>query len=245
MSGVTLFHVSDIHFGIEDQAAHRWFADAVERERPDAVICTGDITQRAKHVEWRAAQQWLAALPAPVVTEVGNHDMPYYNLAERFLTPFKRYDRLAATLGEWPQLPGIHLVSLRTTVRAQRRFPWSDGVVTAHALDAAVKRAHGGREGDVKLVFGHHPLMAGPIGSPNPTIHGDEAFCALAAAGADVILSGHVHDPFDLSFKSNGRKVRMIGAGTLSRRLRKARPSYNVLRFGEELRLEVRVFSGS
>ena len=51
---------------------HRWFAEAVERERPDAVICTGDITQRAKHREWQAAREWLAALPAPVVTEVGS-----------------------------------------------------------------------------------------------------------------------------------------------------------------------------
>jgi 3',5'-cyclic AMP phosphodiesterase CpdA len=243
MSGVTLFHVSDIHFGIEDDAAHRWFAEAVERERPDAVICTGDITQRSRQREWQAACEWLAALPAPVVTEVGNHDMPYYNLAERFLAPFKRYERLAASLGDWPMLPGIHLVPLRTTVRAQGRFPWSDGVVTGPALDAAVKRAHGGREGDIRLVFGHHPLMAGPMGSHNPTIHGDEAFSALAAAGADVILSGHVHDPFDLTFEANGRKVRMIGAGTLSRRLRKARPSYNVLCFDAGLQVEARVFS--
>ncbi len=240
MTGVTLFHVSDIHFGIEDAAAHRWFADAVARERPDAVICTGDITQRAKHREWAAAQAWLAGLGVPVITEVGNHDMPYYNLAERFLTPFNRYDRLAAAMGAWPELPGIHCSALRTTVRAQRRFPWSDGVVTAPALDAAVKAVHGAQQGDLRLVIGHHPLMAGPPGSPNPTIGGDRAFAALARAGADVILSGHVHDPFDLTFEAEGRAVRMIGAGTLSRRLRRTRPSYNVLRIDDGLQLETR-----
>lgn len=241
---VTLFHVGDIHFGIEDEAAHDWFAEAVARERPDAVICTGDITQRAKHSEYAAAQAWFASLPAPAVLEVGNHDMPYYNLVERFLTPFSRYERFAKAVEQKVELPGIRLVPLRTTVRAQRRFPWSDGVVTDDALEHTVRRVYDAADGhSTVVVYGHHPLMAGPMGSPNPTIGGDEAFRSLALAGADVILSGHVHDPFDLTFEAEGRSVRMIGAGTLSRRLRRSRPAYNVLRFEDGgLQLEVRVF---
>lgn len=240
---VTLFHVGDIHFGIEDKGAHQWFADAVEKERPDAVICTGDLTQRAKHGEFAAAQDWLSSLPAPVVLEVGNHDMPYYNLGERFLTPFKRFEQLAATVESKPELPGVHLVPLRTTVSAQGRFPWSDGVVTDGALERAVRRTYEAADGDaLVIVYGHHPLMAGPIGSPNPTKGGDGAFRALALAGADVVLSGHVHDPFDITFQAEGRRLRMIGAGTLSRRLRRSPPSYNVLRIESGLELEVRVF---
>jgi predicted phosphodiesterase len=80
-----------------------------------------------------------------------------------------------------------------------------------------------------KIVSCHHPLMEGPPGSPNPTINGDAAFFALAQAGADVVLSGHVHVPFDITHEVAGRPLRMIGAGTLSTRLRGAVPSYNVL----------------
>jgi len=43
-----LFHVSDLHFGREDKAAIRWFADLVRSEKPDAVVCTGDLTMRAQ-----------------------------------------------------------------------------------------------------------------------------------------------------------------------------------------------------
>ena len=50
----TLFHVSDLHFGAEDAEALAWFADAVARERPDAVICTGDVTMRGTVVEFDA-----------------------------------------------------------------------------------------------------------------------------------------------------------------------------------------------
>ena len=47
---VTLFHVSDVHFGVEDHAAHRWFADAVARERHRGalgkhVVAAGDADE--------------------------------------------------------------------------------------------------------------------------------------------------------------------------------------------------------
>lgn len=239
---VTLFHVSDIHFGVEDRAAHDWFAQAVSREHPDAVVCTGDITQRAKKREFAAAQEWFAGLGVPVALEVGNHDMPYYNPVERFRTPFKRYDALARAVGAQLEFPDIAFVSLLTTVRAQRRFPWSDGVVTERALAQTLDQLEG-LSGDsrLKIVTCHHPLMAGPPGSPNPTIHGDRAFAALAKAGADIVLSGHVHVPFDITHEIDGHPLRMIGAGTLSTRLRSCPPSYNRITIqGHDVDLEQR-----
>ncbi|NJS15629.1 MAG: hypothetical protein HC788_14820, partial [Sphingopyxis sp.] len=125
-----LFHISDVHFGVEDRAALDAVAAAVAAERPAAVVCTGDLTQRAKRSEYAAAQAWFASLGVPVVLEPGNHDMPYYNPWERFTDPFRRYNRLNAMVGSELASPEVVLVRLRTTVRAQRRFPWSDGVVT-------------------------------------------------------------------------------------------------------------------
>ena len=64
----------------------------------------------------------------------------------------------------------------------------------------------------------------------NPTIRGDQAFAAIAEAGADAVLTGHVHVPFDELRASGGHSTRMIGAGTLSTRLRgDAPPSYRVI----------------
>lgn len=222
-----LFHISDVHFGVEDRTALDAFARAVATQQPDAVICTGDLTQRAKHSEYAAARAWFAALGVPVVLEVGNHDMPYYNPWERFTDPFRRYNRLNADVGSELASEDVVLVRLRTTVRAQRRFPWSDGVVTAAALEETLAELHA-LSGDPRtiIVIGHHPLLGPEGAASNPTIDGDTAFAQIAAAGAHAILSGHVHVPFDqLRRVAGGPTLRMIGTGTLSTRLRHDTPA--------------------
>ena len=62
-----LFHISDVHFGVEDRTALDAVARAVADERPDALVCTGDLTQRAKHSEYAAAHEWFVSLGVPVV----------------------------------------------------------------------------------------------------------------------------------------------------------------------------------
>lgn len=241
----TLFHVSDIHFGVENRAALAAVEDAIARDAPDALVCTGDLTQRAKHREYEAARRWFASLGVPVLVDPGNHDMPYYNLWERFTDPLRRYRRLRSALGRPFASDDVVLVPLNTTVRAQRRFPWSDGVVTRRAL-AETLEALAALEGDPRciVVTAHHPLLGPRDDRRNPTIGGDEAFAALARAGAHAVMSGHVHVPFDEVRERGGRAMRMIGAGTLSTRLRDgAPPSYRVLRCerGGQIESELRV----
>lgn len=245
----TLFHVSDIHFGAENRAALAAVEEAVAREHPDALVCTGDLTQRAKHREYEAAARWFASFDLPVLVDPGNHDMPYYNLWERFTDPLRRYHRLRAALGKPFASSDVVLVPLNTTVRAQRRFPWSDGVVTRRAL-AETLAALAELEGDPRtvIVTAHHPLLGPRDTGRNPTIGGDAAFTALARAGAHAVMSGHVHVPFDEVRERAGRPMRMIGAGTLSTRLRDgAPPSWRVLRCerGGRIESELRVLAGS
>jgi hypothetical protein len=64
---------------------------------------------------------------------------------------------------------------------------------------------------------------------------------ALARAGADAVLSGHVHDAFDMTIDVEGLPVRMIGAGTLSTRLRSSPPSFNRLEWSRANGLAVEV----
>lgn len=235
-----LFHVSDIHFGVEHTAALNWFADAVRTQQPDLVVCTGDLTQRATHGQFAAAADFFASLNVPVTLEPGNHDMPYYNLWERFTQPYKRYGALASSVRAGAQLEHMVLVPLKTTVRAQPRFPWSDGYVRKEALRETVDALES-LKGDAryKIVTAHHPLLPANIGDKNPTIGGDHAFAAIADAGADAILTGHVHVPFDLQRAAGNRSIRMIGAGTLSTRLRGAAPGYNVVSYAPESGLAV------
>ena len=226
-----IFHISDIHFGVEDRGALLSVERAIAAEQPDALICTGDITQRAKHSEYAAAADWFASLGVPVLLEPGNHDMPYYSPIERFTDPYRRFRRLERKVAGPFESEDVVLVSLKTTVRAQKRFPWSDGVVTDAALAQTLDELASLR-GDPRhiIVTGHHPLL-GPKGAEgNPTIGGGKAFEALAAAGADAMLSGHVHVAFDELREFGKQRAQLIGAGTLSTRLRHgAPPSYRVI----------------
>jgi hypothetical protein len=59
------------------------------------------------------------------------------------------------------------------------------------------------------------------------------------------VLSGHVHDAFDISEPTPHGPVRMIGAGTLSRRLRTTPASFNELVWnGQDLTVAVRNLEG-
>ena len=233
-SDTTLFHVSDVHFGAEDRAALEWFAGAVANECPDAVVCTGDLTQRATHAQYAEAERWFGSLGVPVMLQPGNHDMPYYNMWERFSRPYARAGALEAAMGSEIDLAHAIIVPFDTNVRAQLRWPWSDGVVKQGKLDVTLARlASLADDPRPKLVACHHPLLPDRDGAKNPTIRGDKAFEALAAAGASAVLSGHVHFPFHQTRARGNRSMQMIGAGTLSTRLRKgAPPSYNVLTIG-------------
>lgn len=238
---LTLFHISDLHFGLEDRRALDWVAAAVMREQPTAVLVTGDLTMRARHREFAAACRWIGALGAPVTVEPGNHDMPYFNLAERFTTPFSRFRAIESLLEKPLELDGLHVIPLQTVTRAQWRFPWVDGWVRGAALRRCLGLIDSLPQGSRVLVTAHHPLPErGPKGE-RLTINGARAMAELARRGVLAVLTGHVHDPFDLTAQTPQGPLRMIGAGTLSQRIRSTPPSFNELTVsGREVQVKVR-----
>lgn len=224
-----LFHVSDVHFGREDQAAIDWFAAKVREEQPDAVIVTGDLTMAAHRHEFEAAAKWLESLQRPTTVEVGNHDLPYFNPWARFVTPYKRYRALERMIEKPLDVKGVAVVPLKTTARFQFRLNWSKGYVSLRALQQSLALVEAAPAGDTIFVACHHPLVEGGTRMSSQTRRGVRALEALSAAGADAVLTGHVHDPFDIGHDVNGRTVRLIGAGTLSTRTRAQPPSFNVI----------------
>jgi len=228
---VRLFHVSDVHFGAEDPAAIAWFSRLVVDEKPDAVIMTGDLTMRATRGEFQAGGDWLRSLGVPVTLEIGNHDIPYYwDPFRRLLSPYQRYAAVEKMIEQPLEVAGVTVVPLKTIARAQWRWNWSKGRVSRSSLANALRLIADAPKGNLILVAAHHPLIeAGTTGTAR-THRGDAALTDLAAAGAHAVLSGHVHDPFDIPVDRNGWTIRMIGAGTLSKRTRGSPPAFNEIR---------------
>jgi len=238
----TLFHISDLHFGAEDRAALDWLEAQVRHAQPDAIICTGDLTMRGTKREFDAAADYLAALPVPVSIEPGNHDMPYYHeMLTRLRHPFRRFEAMHRHAHKDVPLPDVSVVSMPTVTPAQWRLNWSKGCVRAPVLAAALRRLSAAPQDSLKLVACHHPLVDADTEGSGSTRGGRQALAALAAAGVDAVLSGHVHDPFDMMVETANGPIRIIGAGTLSERTRATAPSYNRLEWTRQAGLSVTV----
>ncbi len=236
-----LFHISDLHFGLEDREALAWFRECVRREQPDAVLITGDLTMRARSREFAAACDWIMALDLPVTVEVGNHDLPYFNPVARFLHPYRRIRRIEALVERELDFRNLAVVPLKTTARAQWRLDWSKGWVTRKALARTLAAIDALPRGTQVLVTAHHPLVEAGTKGRALTRGGAAALAALADRGVAAVLTGHVHDAFDLIADTPVGPIRMIGAGTLSRRIRSTPPSFNELRIrGSEISVRVR-----
>ena len=235
-----LFHISDVHFGLEDAAALDWVARCVAQERPDAVVITGDLTMRARHREFAAAAAWIRGLGVPVTVEVGNHDLPYFNLIERFTDPYRRFRSIEGVLERELPIPGARIVPLKTTARAQFRLNWSKGTVGQGALAETLAAIDALPQGTRAIVACHHPLVEAGTRGKALTRGGNRALAELAKRNVLAVLSGHVHDAFDLIHPTPNGPVRMIGAGTLSQRVRSTPPSFNELTLDGDL-ITVRV----
>ncbi len=241
---LTLFHISDIHFGLENNRALDWVKAEIADRRPDAVAITGDITMRARTREFAAATAWIRSLEAPVTLEVGNHDLPYFNLFERFFVPYRRFYGVEHTVERELALPGLAIVPLRTTARAQPRLNWSKGWITGAALRKCLAAIDALPAGTRAIVTAHHPLREVGTKGTALTRNGSRALAELAKRPVAAVLSGHVHDAFDIVEQSANGPVRMIGAGTLSQRIRSTPPSFNEITWdGERLRVAVRNLS--
>ncbi len=236
-----IFHLSDVHFGLENNRALDWVKREISEKRPDAVAITGDLTMRARHREFSAATEWINSLEAPVTVEVGNHDMPYFNPIERFFAPYKRFRGMAEKVEREIDLGCLSVVPLKTAVRAQPRLNWSKGWVTDAALEKCLAAIDALPEGVRALVAVHHPLREVGTQGTALTKNGDKALRALAKRPVEAVLSGHVHDAFDIMEETANGLVRMIGAGTLSKRTRSTPCSFNEIEWdGDKLSVTVR-----
>ncbi|HEX4180884.1 MAG TPA: metallophosphoesterase [Caulobacteraceae bacterium] len=217
---VRLAHLSDIHFGCEDVAACAAAIEAVAAFAPDLVVVTGDLTRNGLPSEFAAARAWLKRLPGPRLVTPGNHDTPYWNLPMRAAIPFGRYRRYIGPIHQAVDGAGVVGRAVNSARGAQPRLNWSKGAVRLSRIrNAGAELAAAGSA--LKVFACHHPLrevegerVAGGVR------RGDAASGILAAAGIDLILTGHLHLPFAFPLPYGDGRTYAVGAGTLSVRTR-------------------------
>jgi 3',5'-cyclic AMP phosphodiesterase CpdA len=227
----TLVQLSDPHFGGENTDAVNAAAAFVQEKKPDLVLVTGDLTLNGLPREFQAAAAWLERLPAPRLVTPGNHDTPYWNLLLRTLTPFARYHRyIGKSEGQGMDNRAVSARAINTARGAQPRPDWSKGAIDLDLCRVTIADLEGAAHGALKVVACHHPLVEALDTPVTGGVHrGEDAACILAKGGADLILTGHVHNPFASALAVGDGRTYAVGAGTLSLRLRGTPAGFNCI----------------
>jgi len=185
-----LIHVSDIHVGAREQPLVESALRAlVDRYEPDLVIATGDLTHRGRRDQHERVAALLRSLPAPVLAVPGNHDIPLLPPA-RFTHPWREFERHWETTEPVHSDDGLHVVG----VNSVRPWRHQSGRLRTGAVERAAERLGTAPAGALRVVCLHHQLANAPWRTrKRPLARRGHVLEQLAEAGAELVLSGHVH----------------------------------------------------
>lgn len=226
-----LLHLSDIHFGGENVGALA-AATAYARATPfDLMVISGDLTQFGSQAEFNSAAAWLAAMPGAHLTLPGNHDTPWFGLVQRVFDPFGRFERAIGPADEGAFQDTSMVVRAFNSARGwQIRLNWSKGAVSRRQIDRAAAGLEAADPGALRIAACHHPLIEARGEPITARVRGGHAAARrLVSADADIVMTGHLHTPFVEALPYGDERTYLVGAGTLSLRLRGVPPGFNVL----------------
>ena len=212
-----ILHISDIHFGPKFvPAVADGVLELVERRRPDLVVISGDLTQRAKIHQFQEARAWAERLPVPFLAVPGNHDVPAYRVHERFLSPYGVYRRYFDDDME-PVFEDDELL----VIGVNTAYNWTvkDGRFTVDGLKRLDRLLTAAPDGICKIVVAHHHLTPPPRwDTQRITGRAQEAVALFARHGVHMVLSGHLHQTYITTseeyYPSGGDPVLFVHSGT-------------------------------
>lgn len=229
-----LLHISDTHFGTEQPEVVEALLRLANQEPVDAVLWSGDITQRASAAEFAAARRFADRLPGAALRVIpGNHDIPLFNLLARATRPYANYCRAFGPELEPEYCAPDALVLMLNTTR-----PWrhKDGEISAAQIRRTAARLATANPGQLRVVVVHQPVAVIVRSDAHNLLHGNTAAIqAWHEAGADLVLGGHIHLPYVVELRPGAGDSRLwaVQAGTaVSTRRRSGIPnSVNLIRY--------------
>jgi len=236
---VKLLHLSDVHFGRPHVAAHVAAVEAFAAASAfDAIVVSGDVSQRARRNEFRQAAAFLDRMRkvAPLLVVPGNHDTAWwFGVLNIGIPPlihggYRRW--ISKDLEPTLQIPGATIVGLNSSPGIQlhtltkRPRDWSvRGALTDRQMDDATARFAAAPPGDFKVLVVHHNVVPGELSQRWGMTRHEFMLDAIARSGAHLVLSGHDHQEKATVVERRHGKFVASTAGTLSNRSRGGRES--------------------
>ena len=236
---LTVFHVSDLHFGwpaVPDQI------DAIEaiiqERRFDVVAISGDLSQRARAGEFQRAHAFIrdARQVSKTIVVPGNHDVMWWRaplgfgddkrISESYRTHVS--EDLEPTL----RVPGATFVGLNTAHGVTRHtLTWRVrdisiiGAIRKSQHEHAREEFEGSPERDARVIVMHHNPVKGELSGRHGLKDTRKVLGAFAQMGVDLVLCGHDHQEAVHYIEHTQKGTVISTAGTVSSRSRGGRPS--------------------
>ncbi|MGB3541671.1 metallophosphoesterase family protein [Rubrivirga sp.] len=216
----TIAHLSDVHFGrISDARVVDGLVDEVNAAGVDVVVVSGDLTQRARTREFRAARAMLDRFEPPVIVVPGNHDVRawWHHPVDRLFSPTKRFQgHITADLRPTHVEVGVAVFGLNSA----HGWTIKGGRILRDDLDAmeAFFDAHPPETFRV-LTLHHHVVRLDALGDHDVSRGAALALEAVRRSRVDLVLCGHLHvshvEAVEMSSsRSDPHRVVIASAGT-------------------------------
>lgn len=190
MRPLRVLQVSDLHAGtIEEPEVEGDLRTLVAETRPEVVVASGDLTHRNRREQHERAATLLRSLGAPLLVIPGNHDIPTLPPA-RFTATFDEFVRA------WGETEPTYRSERLVVCGLNSVRPWKQqgGALRAAQLERVRAVFAGAPPAALRMVAVHHHLLGAPWRSAKRTIaNRSTVLGALVDAGAELIVSGHVH----------------------------------------------------
>src|ERR687896_119500 len=190
MPPLRVLQVSDLHAGTQEEPEVegdlRALADEVD---PELVVASGDLTHRNTPGQHQRAAAFLRSLERPLLVIPGNHDIPRW--------PPWRFTRTFAELQRhWPELEPVYRSERLVVCGLNSVRPWKQqgGALRRPQLERVANVFAEAPEDALRVVAVHHHLLGAPWRSKKRTIaNRSTVLGGLVDAGAELVVSGHVH----------------------------------------------------
>ncbi len=232
MSKLRIAHLSDPHFGTILPGVREGLLATLAEVKPDLVLLTGDITQRARASQFAQALAFTEALsPVPAIAVPGNHDIPLLNIFARIFHPYQGFKTLFKDQLEKDFIYGDVVV---TGLNSTSKWRHVQGDFDLTRLEGRLQESQ--HAAKVRIAAFHHPMdCAKPSDEVNLLRGRNEAMALFEKYRIDLAIGGHIHDPFvglsSARYPHTNRTMVIGVAGTcLSWRTRPGAPnSFNLI----------------
>jgi 3',5'-cyclic AMP phosphodiesterase CpdA len=185
-----VLQVSDLHAGTrEEPEVEGDLRTLVEQTEPELVVASGDLSHRNRPEEHERAAGLLKSLGRPLLVIPGNHDIPRWP-PWRFTRTFDEFRRV------WPELEPVYRSERVVVCGLNSVRPWKQqgGAVRESQIERVRQVFAAAPRGALRMVAVHHHLLGAPWRTVKRTIANRSTLLgAFVDAGAELIVSGHVH----------------------------------------------------